>query len=321
MSTIKVDTIATRTGSGNITLSNNVASLTSAGAISGTNLTASGTLAVTGNSTVGGTLGVTSNSTVGGTLGVTGATTLSGDLTVDTNTLKVDSTNNKVGIGTSSPDTQLHITGNSSTRNSIVNTLTLDSGTAAANPYDGFGTGITFQGRDYGNAIRDYAYIRGQITNTDSNSGGGDAGLGTALNFWTTATGSGSNVPTERMRIGSTNGQFKFNGVYVYYFLGSVRNDTAAYVDVPGVQSAGVSLVTAQYTHHNINNYGAVRVASVASYGGGLVHALDIQNVSSSAGGSWSITMPSSGVLRVTKTAGTYAGSGFYWVKVETYYG
>ena len=56
MSTIKVDTIATRTGSGNITLSNNVASLTSAGAISGTNLSASGTLGVTGNTTVGGTL-------------------------------------------------------------------------------------------------------------------------------------------------------------------------------------------------------------------------------------------------------------------------
>ena len=60
MSTIKVDTIATRTGSGNITLSNNVASLTSAGAISGTNITASG------------------NTTVGGTLGLTGATTFSG---------------------------------------------------------------------------------------------------------------------------------------------------------------------------------------------------------------------------------------------------
>jgi hypothetical protein len=51
MSTIKVDTIATRTGSGNITLSNNVASLTSAGAISGTNISASGTLAVTGTTT------------------------------------------------------------------------------------------------------------------------------------------------------------------------------------------------------------------------------------------------------------------------------
>ena len=46
MSTIKVDTIATRTGSGNITVSNNIAG---AGTISGTNISASGTLAVTGN--------------------------------------------------------------------------------------------------------------------------------------------------------------------------------------------------------------------------------------------------------------------------------
>ena len=79
MSTIKVDTIATRTGSGNITLSNNVASLTSAGAISGTNISASGTLAVTG------------------------------DATFDTSTLKVDSSNNRVGIGTASPASPLHM--------------------------------------------------------------------------------------------------------------------------------------------------------------------------------------------------------------------
>ena len=71
MSTIKVDTIATRTGSGNITLSNNVASLTSAGAISGTNLSASGTLAVTGNTTMGGTAAITGKitSTAGITFG------------------------------------------------------------------------------------------------------------------------------------------------------------------------------------------------------------------------------------------------------------
>jgi len=59
MSTIKVDTIATRTGSGNITVSNN--------------------------------------------------TVLSGDLTVDTSTLKVDSTNNRVGIGVASPGIKLDV--------------------------------------------------------------------------------------------------------------------------------------------------------------------------------------------------------------------
>ena len=35
--------------------------------------------------------------------------TITGDLTVDTSTLKVDSTNDRVGIGTASPSYQLHI--------------------------------------------------------------------------------------------------------------------------------------------------------------------------------------------------------------------
>jgi len=38
-----------------------------------------------------------------------GATSISGDLTVDSGTLKVDSSNNRVGIGTTSPAVQLHI--------------------------------------------------------------------------------------------------------------------------------------------------------------------------------------------------------------------
>jgi hypothetical protein len=42
-------------------------------------------------------------------LDVTGAITGTGDLTIDTNTLHVDSTNNRVGIGTTSPATILHI--------------------------------------------------------------------------------------------------------------------------------------------------------------------------------------------------------------------
>jgi hypothetical protein len=48
------------------------------------------------------TVGASSNVTVGGTLGVTGATTLTGNLTVDTNTLFVDATNNRVQIGSTS---------------------------------------------------------------------------------------------------------------------------------------------------------------------------------------------------------------------------
>ena len=44
---------------------------------------------------------------------VGGATTLSGDLTVDTDTLYVDSTNNRVGIGTASPSKTVEVTSDS----------------------------------------------------------------------------------------------------------------------------------------------------------------------------------------------------------------
>jgi len=43
------------------------------------------------------------------TLDGTGNMSLAGDLTVDTTTLKVDSTNNRVGVGTSSPSFPLHV--------------------------------------------------------------------------------------------------------------------------------------------------------------------------------------------------------------------
>jgi hypothetical protein len=49
--------------------------------------------------------------TLSSTLAVTGAVTLSSGLTVDTNTLVVDATNDRVGIGTASPDVKLHVVG------------------------------------------------------------------------------------------------------------------------------------------------------------------------------------------------------------------
>ena len=55
------------------------------------------------------------NVTVGGTLGVTGVTTLSDDLVVDTDTLFVDASANKVGIGTTTPDVKLYVKDSNST--------------------------------------------------------------------------------------------------------------------------------------------------------------------------------------------------------------
>ena len=59
----------------------------------------------------------------------TDALTITGDLTVDTSTLKVDSTNNRVGIGTASPATDLHIFKSSATDNALIQ---LQNGTASS---------------------------------------------------------------------------------------------------------------------------------------------------------------------------------------------
>ena len=48
----------------------------------------------------------------GNNIVVPGNATITGDLTVDTSTLKVDSANNRVGIGTATPSQALHVIGN-----------------------------------------------------------------------------------------------------------------------------------------------------------------------------------------------------------------
>jgi hypothetical protein len=69
---------------------------------------------------------VQGNATVQGSISASGTITadnisVAGNLTVDTNTLVVDSVNNRVGIGTSTPAAQLEITNTSDTQGLIIN--------------------------------------------------------------------------------------------------------------------------------------------------------------------------------------------------------
>ena len=78
--------------------------------------------------------GTTKKISVNNILGASGTATLAsatitGDLTVDTSTLKVDSTNNRVGIGTASPATDLHVFKSSATDNALIQ---LQNGTASS---------------------------------------------------------------------------------------------------------------------------------------------------------------------------------------------
>lgn len=118
-----------------------------------------------------------------------------------TKAMTIDSSQN-VGIGTSSVATKLHVMGNSTVRNTIVSTLTLDAGISAANPYTEFGTGIDFKGRDYSNAVRNYGGIYSiMVGNASSTTPAGDAGFNSALTFYTNTGGASGTNPTEKMRI------------------------------------------------------------------------------------------------------------------------
>jgi hypothetical protein len=149
------------------------------------------------------------NNTIDGNFEVGGNTTLDnnltvgGDLTVDTNTLHVDSTNNRVGIGTSSPDASLHIEGSGvsalrfgnigPSSNSAIRLSRDDITVTSGNPL-GY---LQFGGNDStSNTDAAFAYVSGEASGTH---GAGDNP--TDLTFGTTADG--SSTPAERMRITS----------------------------------------------------------------------------------------------------------------------
>ena len=107
-----------------------------------------------------------------------------------------------VGIGTTSPGTKLELYGYNSSRNTLENLLTLNGGANSNNPYSGFGMGIKFSGRDYSNAVRDYAYIYGVMEDSNSSSTpAGDPGFESQLRFYTNTGGASATLPTQKMVI------------------------------------------------------------------------------------------------------------------------
>jgi hypothetical protein len=107
---IQVGAVLQKIGQGNQSTTNNIVigSISSPG-----NLTvASGNLTVTtGNTDLGGTLDVTGATNLDSTLNVTGVTTIVDDLIVDTDTLFVDVSTDRVGINTATPTVALDVVG------------------------------------------------------------------------------------------------------------------------------------------------------------------------------------------------------------------
>ncbi len=118
----------------------------------------------------------------------TGFTVSGGNLTVDTSTLYVDSTNHRVGIGTTSPGVVLDIIGTSIRQS---NTTT-----------DATNKAFRFQTRNFTNAQNDFLLVFGQSKTTTNTLllGGGQTGS-VAASTISLFTGSGNNTDTGTSRL------------------------------------------------------------------------------------------------------------------------
>jgi hypothetical protein len=132
--------------------------------------------------------------TITGNTTLTGTATISGDLTVDTSTLKVDATNNRVGIGTASPANKLEVQNSSD-----ADILIKSTGANAAlilDYADSYGFSVL---RKAGNQTWSYGVIgdssasapfvfRYSSSNLMTLSSGGNLGLGVVPKSWLSNT-------------------------------------------------------------------------------------------------------------------------------------
>ncbi len=244
------------------------------------------TLAVQTNATVGGTLGVTGNTTMGGTAAITGNTTITGDLTVDTNTLKVDATNNRVMIGTTTEGLadgdNLTVSGAGAvgitirSTDSGQNNLYFSDATSGAGEYAGYIT--------YGHSIDTLRL------------GAGGADVLRCLND---ISGSGYTA--------SSGSQIASHPMVAIRATGLSRTDT--YYDFPVDTNGGLYVIAGMSHDQQVSTY-----AKFANFSIGHSSTLVSVQTSEAYGGNGqlAVSKPNNNTLRVTFNKSESSGSGSY---------
>ena len=88
-------------------------------------------------------------------------------------------------------------------------------------------------------------------------------------------------------------------------------------IDVGSEGGSGNSFfIIAGYNHFYNTQYGAHKIAFMSARTTSMNTMINVGDQSSTGGGAWQFTKPSSGVLRVRKTAGTYVGGGHGFITV-----
>ena len=143
------------------------------------------------------------------------------------------------------------------------------------------------------------------------------SGNALAINGATRNVGIGTPNPVVGLEVASS--VIKSNGKRTYSFGGYMLDAATYNYDITVRNESGTGntfFVTAGYAHTASPSYSCALVASYATRATAVASIGTLTNQSSINAGSWSVTKPNVTTLRVTKNAGTYAGSGYGHVTV-----
>jgi hypothetical protein len=194
--------------------------------------------------------------------------------------------------------------------NGVGNTILQNSGMTGSN----HGMGLQFQ---LGNSVANSA-VAGGIYCLAEQTWSSTASTKDAYLRFDTAT---DGVAAERVRLKSDGGIIKNQATTEYNYAGFVANNAAITIDVPVIDdtsTGGGHKIWANHTHINWSSYGALLECWVSSRGAANQEQLNTHNITSGNGGAWTVTKPNTTTLRISKSAGAYAGGGYYWVRVIT---
>ena len=108
------------------------------------------------------------------------------------------------------------------------------------------------------------------------------------------------------------------NGLYTYKTQGYTAGSSAINVDITVGNEGGagnVFKIEAGFAHYYGMSYNSIGEWWCTSRGTNVINTY-ILNAGTTFGGAWSSSKPNTTTLRVTKSAGTYAGGGKWWIKV-----
>ena len=221
----------------------------------------------------------------------------------------------RVGINEASPDGPLHVShtgennvyieGSASTLGSRIMLINRNS---TANSYN------QLEFCDAGG--QGTSSIRGINVSDSTNEG--------YMEFWTRpANGSPTKyldlTATGELRGYASNGKMAFNNCQYYQFGGSVSCNATVSVNIPVLSNGNIYKITAGFAHHS-NTYAAYREGTYGAYSGhsGIQINNDaVTNHGTAEAGSWTISRGSAGQpVVVSKSAGSYNGSGYWFVHV-----